>query len=51
MLYLGTLKLSVFDTTVRLCMHLSGTLRYKHVSADEHMTVRLSIQRYNIFQF
>jgi hypothetical protein len=46
MLYLGTLKLSAFDTTVRSCMPLSGTLRYKHVFANEQMTVCLSIQRY-----
>jgi len=40
------LKLSAFDTTVRSCMHLSETLRYKHVSTDEQMTVRPPIQRY-----
>jgi hypothetical protein len=51
MSYLGTLKLSAFDTTVRSCMHLSETLGYKHVYADVQMTVCLSIQRYYIFQF
>jgi hypothetical protein len=44
--YLVTLKLSAFDTTVRSCMYLSETLRYKHVFANEQMTVRLFIQRY-----
>jgi hypothetical protein len=46
MSYLGTLKLSAFDAIVRPCMHLSETLRYKHVSAEEQMAVCLSIQRY-----
>jgi hypothetical protein len=41
--YLGTLKLSAFDAIDWPCMHLSETLGYKHVSADEQMTVCLSI--------
>jgi hypothetical protein len=35
MSYLDILKLSAFGTTVQSCKHLSETLGYKHVSADE----------------
>jgi len=49
--YLGTLKLSDFDTTIRLCMHSRGALVYKHVSIEEQMAIHLSIQRYWHFQF
>jgi hypothetical protein len=44
--YLSIVKLSAFTTSVRTCMRSRGTLVYKHVSAEEQMTVSLSIQRH-----